>query len=88
MKISVVLLALLDENYENILNGGYFIKSRSEVTYEAVGLQFTYSGSQSYPEYVRIEGKLTKKIFLQVNPVLLLLFKDSAYFCLCYCCLK
>ncbi|XP_028407987.1 A disintegrin and metalloproteinase with thrombospondin motifs 9-like [Dendronephthya gigantea] len=62
-------LVLLNENYGNILNGGYSIRGDSSDSFHASGLRITYSGSRSYPEYIKIQGKLTKKIHLQVLSV-------------------
>ncbi|XP_046840031.1 A disintegrin and metalloproteinase with thrombospondin motifs 9-like [Xenia sp. Carnegie-2017] len=59
-------LALLDEKYRNILNGGYHVKGKSANIFHISGLKITYSGAETYPEYIIIEGKLQQKIRLQV----------------------
>ena len=58
---------LLNERYGNILNGGYYIKAASTNIFRIAGLKITYSGSRSYPEFIKIQGKLTQKIRLQVS---------------------
>ena len=60
------IAVLSNERFENILNRGYHVKPEFGV-FNVGGLKITYSGSRSYPEYVKIEGKLTQKIHLQVS---------------------
>lgn len=62
-------LVLLDEKERSIINGHYRINSESKLTIEALGLKITYSGSKSYPEYIKIDGRLKNKLYVQVLSV-------------------